>query len=295
MRRREWPYRVAVVALLLASMGVTLFPVVGTWFNDWKAAQHARHAVEEQSRSPLNAQWLAKARAYNASLPANAISDPWTGSDPGKDPKYRTYLAQLAETDVMASLRIPRLDVVLPVRHGTTEAVLDRGAGHMYGSSLPVGGQGTHAALAAHRGLPNMSAFDRLPELRVGDQFFFDVAGQTFAYQVTRTDVVLPTNLKPLARNPHKDQVTLITCTPYGINSHRLLVTGDRIPLSQAPQATQRDRFVPHVQPWMRMRLGLSALALLLLGWLVVGWVREDRRRARRKRQARRADVPGAA
>lgn len=117
-KRREWPYRASVVLLLLASMVVTLFPVAGTWYNDWRAVQAANRAVAEQSQSQLNAQWLAKAREYNASLPANAVTDPWTGVDLTSTPQYKAYLAQLAETDVMASLRIPAIGVTLPVRHG---------------------------------------------------------------------------------------------------------------------------------------------------------------------------------
>lgn len=295
--RREWPYRVAVVALVLASMVVTSFPVVGTWYNDWKAAQHARQAVEQQSRSPLNAQWLAKARAYNAALPTNALSDPWTGRDESGNPQYRNYLAQLAETDTMASLRIPTIGVNLPIRHGTAERVLDQGAGHMYGTSLPVGGRGTHAALAAHRGLASMSAFDELPRLHEGDEFFIDVAGQTLAYRVSAVQVVLPNDLKPLARDPRRDEVTLITCTPYGVNSHRLLVTGQRVALHEVAQGVLEDRFVPRIQPWMRLRLGLTAAALVVLLALAVGWVHEDLRRARRRRerQARASHPVGAA
>lgn len=272
--------------LVLASLAVTLFPVAGTYYNNWRAIQAANRAVATQSSAQDNAMWLEKAHAYNDALPADAVSDPWTGVDLTKTPAYRDYRAQLAATDVIASLRIPAIHVTLPVRHGTSEEVLDQGAGHMFGSSLPVGGKGTHAALAAHRGLPNMTGFDQLPSLKAGDQFFVDVAGQTLAYKVTKSQVVLPNDTRPLARAAGKDQVTLITCTPYGINSHRLLVTGDRIPLSEADQgqAAWHQSLDWTIQPWMRMRLGLALAALLMLLGLAVKWARDDRRRARRRR-----------
>lgn len=283
-KRREWPYRLAVTLLVLAGIAVTLFPVVGTYYNNWHAMQAANRAIAEQSQSKDLEHWLALAHRYNSTLPPGGVSDPWTGTDQTRSPAYKDYLSQLSSGDVMARLRIPGLKVSLPVRHGTTEQVLDEGAGHMYGTSLPVGGKGTHAAIAAHRGLPNMTAFDHLPDMKVGDEFFIDVYGQTLAYKVTRILTVLPTDTKPLARTAGKDQVTMITCTPYGINSHRLLVTGDRIPLSQANQAdlAWHSSFDWTIQRWMYLRLAIALAALLLLAALAVKWKRDDRRRARR-------------
>lgn len=166
----------------------------------------------------------------------------------------------------------------------------------MFGSSLPVGGAGTHSAIAAHRGLTTMTAFDELPEVVVGDQFFLDVAGQTLAYRVTRIAVVVPTDTKQVLRAAGKDQVTLITCTPYGINSHRLLVTGDRIPLEQSnpADAQWQQTFDWRIQPWMRMRFGIAAGALLLWLGLVASWIREDRRRARRRKALRAKETAEA-
>ncbi len=295
-QRREWPYRLSVTLLVWSSIAVTLFPVAGTYYNNWRGIQQANGAISTQSDPAVNTNWLAKARAYNASLPAGAVTDPWTGVDMTKTPQYKAYLAQLAETDVMARLRIPAIGVTVPVRHGTSEEVLDMGAGHMFGSSLPVGGAGTHSAISAHRGLTNMTAFDELPEVVVGDQFFLDVAGQTLAYRVTRIAVVVPTDTKQVLRAAGKDQVTLITCTPYGINSHRLLVTGDRIPLEQSnpADAQWQQTFDWRIQPWMRMRFGIAAGALLLWLGLVASWIREDRRRVRRRKALRAKEAAEA-
>ena len=128
----------------------------------------------------------------------------------------------------MGTIRIPKISVRLPIYHGTSESALASGAGHLYGSSLPVGGKSTHAVLTGHRGLVEAAMFTRLDEMRVGDYFYIEVMGRTLGYQVNRITVIEPNDTSQLKIVPGEDRVTLMTCTPYGVNTHRLLVSATR-------------------------------------------------------------------
>ena len=143
----------------------------------------------------------------------------------------------------MLPIRIPEISVDLPIYHGTSESALASGAGHLYGSSLPVGGESTHAVITGHRGLVEAMMFTRLDEMKVGDYFYIDVMGETLGYRVDRIEVIEPDDTSRLKIVPGEDRVTLMTCTPYGVNTHRLLVSGVRAaipgeipPLDEAPK-----------------------------------------------------------
>ena len=146
---------------------------------------------------------------------------------------YDNLLNQ-AGTGVMGSIEIPKIDVDLPIYHGTSNEVLEVGVGHQEGTSLPVGGENTRCVLTGHRGLPGSKLFTRLDEIVEGDFFFVNVLGETLAYQVTNIEVVEPDSVDVMMIEAGKDQVSLVTCTPYGINSHRLVVTGDRVEYQEA-------------------------------------------------------------
>lgn len=155
-----------------------------------------------------------------------------TGADAGSasassvDAEYRSLLD--SGGGVMGTIRIPKISVRLPIYHGTSESALASGAGHLYGSSLPVGGRNTHAVLTGHRGLVEAAMFTRLDEMRVGDYFYIEVMGRTLGYQVDRITVIEPNDTSQLKIVPGEDRVTLMTCTPYGVNTHRLLVSATR-------------------------------------------------------------------
>lgn len=155
-----------------------------------------------------------------------------TGADAGSasassaDAEYRSLLD--SGGGVMGTIRIPKISVRLPIYHGTSESALASGAGHLYGSSLPVGGKSTHAVLTGHRGLVEAAMFTRLDEMRVGDYFYIEVMGRTLGYQVDRITVIEPNDTSQLKIVPGEDRVTLMTCTPYGVNTHRLLVSATR-------------------------------------------------------------------
>lgn len=153
-------------------------------------------------------------------------TDASSASASSADAEYQSLLD--SGGGVMGTIRIPKISVKLPIYHGTSESALASGAGHLYGSSLPVGGKSTHAVLTGHRGLVEAAMFTRLDEMRVGDYFYIEVMGRTLGYQVDRITVIEPNDTSQLKIVPGEDRVTLMTCTPYGVNTHRLLVSATR-------------------------------------------------------------------
>lgn len=167
---------------------------------------------------------------------------------------------------VMGTIRIPKISVKLPIYHGTSESALASGAGHLYGSSLPVGGKNTHAVLTGHRGLVEAAMFTRLDEMRVGDYFYIEVMGRTLGYQVDRITVIEPNDTSQLKIVPGEDRVTLMTCTPYGVNTHRLLVSATR---SAIPDEIPAENDAVKDARTIGVIAGVAALVLgMLLVWL---------------------------
>ena len=187
---------------------------------------------------------------------------------------------------MMGYITIPRLNTTIPIYHGTAESVLQVGVGHVMTTSLPVGGENTHAALSGHRGLPTASLFTDLDQMQVGDMFYIKVLGQTLAYQVDQILTVLPEETEHLAIEPGRDLVTLITCTPYGVNSHRLLVRGTRV--EYIPEDMQQVMQEQAPENWfeslpIQFRHGLTGVAVILvvvvLRWLVLLFAKFLKRR----------------
>lgn len=216
------------------------------------------------------------------------ITDPF---DPDAIPAEGTMsyndLLNLSGNGIMCFLEIPCIDVDLPVYHGTSEKVLNEGVGHLENTSLPVGGESTHAVLSAHTGLVDKRLFTDLTLLELGDLFFVKVLNETLAYEVDQILVVEPTDLEALSIVPGEDLVTLVTCTPYGINSHRLLVRGHRVPYEpkQAEEPAEERR---SGSEWMGQYVNAVAvgMGLVLTASVTIGVVR--RVRTRRKPPARR-------
>jgi sortase A len=271
-------HRWVPLLLVLIGVGVLVYPVIATEYNNVRQQEFAdsyRQQVESAGPDALAAD-LARAREYNAGLPGVPILDPWLTSAQSGSADYDAYLSQLNRFEVMARLRVPSIGVDLPVRHGTADDALDTGVGHLYGTALPVGGEGSHTVLTGHTGLPDATLFDRLTEVEVGDVFYIDVSGETLAYQVDEIDVVLPEETDKLVPVAGEDLATLVTCTPYSVNSHRLLVRGHRIPYNPAVDAaTEPNRRV--LQPWMYWSLGAAAGCLLVTAVIAV--------RSRRRRE----------
>ncbi|MCU9987180.1 class C sortase [Mobiluncus curtisii] len=273
-----------LVPLLFALAGIALFmyPVVATQWNNYRQNQittyYARQVQEPQRLEALEAS-VAAARRYNEETPGAPILDPWLSRVSQTNNPYQEYLEQLNVMEQMGQLIIPKIRVNLPIYHGTEPKTLERGIGHLYGSSLPVGGAGTHAVLTGHTGLTNATLLDHLEQMRVGDAFYLNVAGLHMKYRVVSVVVVEPTEIGTLKRQDGRDLVTLITCTPYGINSHRLLVTGERTALDKNEENAFNSGFMLTWSWWMVAALVASTLMALLTLW----WWRGKGRRRKEK------------
>ena len=212
--------------ILLVGIAVMLYPKVG---KIWNAGRQSR-VVDgyERSVEKLDArkeeEIIAQTRAYNVMLLEQNNPVP-------NDKNADSYGALLNMTSdgVMGYLEIEKIKLKLPIYHGVSEEALEDGVGHLEGTSLPVGGETTHAVLFGHRGLPSAKLFTDLDQLEAGDTFQITVLDRVLVYEVTQTEVVLPEELNDLTVESGKDQVTLVTCTPYGVNSHRLLIHGERV------------------------------------------------------------------
>lgn len=255
-RNKSIAMRVLAAVLILTALGIGMFPRVLQY-------RSARELASTSARSekrvagwpyPQADEAFAAAREYNKRLaksgqpvigeakdplaelyddPQNAANNASAdGSDNSGDSasaKDKEYQSLLDSGDgVMGAIRIPKISVNLPVYHGTSELTLASGAGHLYGSSLPVGGKNTHSVITGHRGLVEAAMFTRLDEMRVGDYFYLDVMGRTLGYKVDRITEINPDDTSKLKIVPGEDRVTLMTCTPYGVNTHRLLVSALR-------------------------------------------------------------------
>ena len=203
----------------------------GIFFNPVSGSEEVSHLSEEQENAMIE-----QAQEYNESLIGiGSIADPFSESNENQtENDVYNNLLKIDDTGMMGYIDIPKLDVVLPVYHGTSEKVLQSGVGHLKNTSLPVGGESCHAVLSGHRGLANAKIFTDLNKMAVGDVFYIKVLHHTFAYQVDQILTVLPSDTDALQIEKGKDYVTLVTCTPYAVNTHRLLVRGIRIPYEEA-------------------------------------------------------------
>ena len=269
---------IAPPILLLAGILVLLYPVFATQYNNARQERIASEfsAVAEQAGPDAVAESLRRADEYNLKASSSPILDPWLDAQRPGTAQYQDYLSQLNLNDVMATIKIPSIDVNLPIYHGTDTATLDKGIGHLFGTALPVGGESTHTVLTGHTGLGNATMFDQLTSVKMGDYFYIETAGRHLKYQVTDIRVVLPHETESLNKVEGKDLATLITCTPYGVNTHRLLVTGERVPMDDEAAAAEAAQVKGAVmKPWMIAVLASVAVILLVAGIL---WLRSRKR-----------------
>lgn len=271
------PRRLGVpIVLQIAAMfgiGALLYSSAADWFSTLNHNAEISGYVEATAQLPDAArdEALDLAREYNSHMPAGMLRDPYSSpaNEAETDAGYLAYEALLRVSDngVIGQLSYPRLAINLPVYHGTGEDALTRGAGHLYGSSLPVGGPSTHSVLTSHSGLLNAALFTRLPEARTGDIFELTVLGETHYYRVDGIETVLPEATEGLRIVSGEDRVTLITCTPTGINSHRLLVHASRVaaPETDGARTIAGDGKTAGFPWWAVGFVGGSALTAYLL------------------------------
>lgn len=254
------------VLLVLAGAAVKAYPFVSNWYREYVAEveiQGYSDAIEKEAAESLT-RMKEQAAEYNKEL----------GSD-GGGVSAASYNDLLAVTDSIGFLDIPKLGIYLPVYHGTEEDVLEKGIGHMPGTSLPVGGASTHCVLSGHTGLPSAKMFTHLDEMEEGDLFYIHVLDEVLAYEVDKISVVLPEETDGIQIEEGKDYVTLLTCIPYGVNSHRLLVRGERTTIEDTPkisvqapkQEIKEKKIPPKVLPYI---MGAGAGILLMIICIVI-------------------------
>lgn len=266
-------FRRIVVPLLIILVGlaVMLYPVISSTWNNHaqkKVAAEYEQIMGQEDPEQLSAN-VEAARAYNREHTPGPILDPWDSRVSESNELYQLYLSQLSGRPAMSQVVIPSIDVQLPVYHGTQASTLQRGLGHLYGSALPLGGENTHSVITGHTGITNATLFDNLIDVKPGDAIYISTFGEKMKYEVHKIDVVLPDETDTLNPVPGQDLLTLITCTPYGVNTHRLLVHAHRVPMDPEESTVfNGPKFV--LQWWMWLVLAAAVLVLIC----VVMWIR---------------------
>ena len=257
----------------VVALGLLLYPLIGELMSEkYHSDVETTYtiAIEDTDDAELTAQREA-AEQYNAML-ANA-----TISEGGASAPPLAYAEQLTVGGVMAYVDIPKINVYLPVQHGTGAETLEKSVGHVIGTSLPVGGSSTHAVLSAHSGMASSKLFSDIDQLEKGDTFYIHVLGEVLAYEVDNINTVLPTDTSLLQIEDGKDLVTLVTCTPFGINTHRLLVRGHRVPYTPEQASAAEEK--PVASSWTQhyltgLVIGLGAVAMVGGAYFLVRRVR---------------------
>ena len=261
-----------ICIIFLAGLSLLLYPFVANQWNNYRQKQLIsgyEQAVSEKETAEgidYDAE-RKKAEDYNEALLPCVLPDSFAlAESSGVDPVYMNTL-NIAGDEMMGSVEIPKINIKIPIYHTTEEEVLNKGAGHLEGSSLPVGGANTHAVISAHRGLPSASLFTDLDQLKEGDHFLIHVLNETLCYEVDKISVVKPEDTSALAVEDGQDLVTLLTCTPYGVNTERLLVRGHRVPYVEEEvkeEKTVLSGSSLHTNYLLWVFVGLSVTALFI-------------------------------
>ena len=267
---RNWIKRNLITVLMTAGMivgaGLLLYPSVANYWNSFhqtRAISTYTEAVSNMSAADYK-KIINEAREYNERIAESGIK--WVMTDAEKD-EYKRQLS-INGSDVMAYVNVPKFHIKCPIYHGTDEAVLQVAVGHLEGSSLPVGGESTHCLISGHRGLPSARLFTDIAKMREGDTWTISVLNETLTYECDQIRIVEPEDLSDLQLIEGEDLCTLITCTPYGINTHRLLVRGHRVPNAQGTADVTADGI--QIEPiYIAPVLAIPALLLLLIILLV--------------------------
>ena len=268
---------ILLVLIFFVGLAVMLYPTISDYINQ-------RNQTRVVNSYAQQVDGLSDAD-YTAYFDAADVFNQEIAADPDAlyhADRFSTYSTTLdvTGTGIMGYITIPRIGVELPIYHGTSDAVLQVAAGHLEGTSLPVGGESTHAVISAHRGLPSAKLFTHLDRLEVGDTFTITVLDRELTYEVDKISIVLPTEVDELKVVDGKDYVTLMTCTPYGINTHRLLVRGHRIPLETVEETVEVTvtQQVVHSLGW-KGKLLIGALLLFLLILLILALLRRKKKK----------------
>lgn len=262
--------KIYIVLIFILGLSIAFYPLISDQWNKYRANKliaNYDNVVKEIKPDEIKKK-IDDARKYNETLIGGVVPDAFSVRNGVKDKEYESLL-NINNDGIIGSVEIPSIDVNIPIYHYTTDEVLAKGAGHLFGSSLPVGGESSHTVISAHRGLPSAKLFTDLDQLKDGDLFYFHVCGEIFAYKVDQILVVEPEQTSELAIKEGEDLATLFTCTPYSINSHRLLVRGHRVPYDKKEELQEKEK-VKNVQPYFLIVeiaciIGGILLALILV------------------------------
>ena len=270
------------VLLFIVAAGITVYPMISNYVNDkYQSVVRSNYAREiEKLDDSVIEEARTAAQAYNENLA------PLRYNREAVEAASQDYeaLLNLNGSGIMGYIEIPKLDINLPIYHGTGEKVLEKGVGHLVGSSLPIGGEGCHSVLTGHSGVAGKRLFSDIDRLTEGDVFYLHVLNETMAYQVSAINRVLPHETEMLAPVAGKDYCTLITCTPYGVNTHRLLVRGARIPYEEAVEIEEAHEDEPVKSTWKEQYItsliigGGAAIGAIVIG-LIVSMIMLKRRK----------------
>lgn len=261
-----------ICIIFLAGLSLLLYPFVANQWNNYRQKQlisgYEQVVSDKEAAEGIDYdEERKKAEDYNEALLPCVLPDSFAlAESSGVDPVYMNTL-NIAGDEMMGSVEIPKINIKIPIYHTTEEDVLNKGAGHLEGSSLPVGGANTHAVISAHRGLPSASLFTDLDQMKVGDHFLLHVLDETLCYEVDKISVVKPEDTSALAVEDGQDLVTLLTCTPYGVNTERLLVRGHRVPYVEEEvkeEKTVLSGSSLHTNYLLWVFVGLSVTALFV-------------------------------
>lgn len=256
--------RLFIVTILIVGLLILFYPMYSNYINQriaLKTIQKYDSVVSNKTKKERN-RALEKAYSYNRKLINEKVPDSFAKRMGIKHDKRYEGILNIVNNGMMGVIEIPSIKVKLPVYHYTTEKILEKGAGHLFGSSLPVGGKSTHAVITAHRGLPGAKMFTDLDQLRKGDEFFVHVVGVKLAYKIDRVKTVKPDETAGMGIEKGRDYITLVTCTPYGKNTHRLLVRGHRVPYESGDENKQIPR---RKIPWMHVFFGFIGILMSVL------------------------------
>lgn len=252
--------------IFLAGLSLLLYPFVANQWNNYRQKQlissYEQTVSQKEASNGIDYDAeLKKAEAYNEALLPSILPDSFAIADASEEDQTYMNTLNIAGDEMMGIVEIPKIDIKLPIYHTTKEDVLKQAAGHLEGSSLPIGGKSTHSVISAHRGLPSASLFTDLDQLKKGDHFLIHVLNKTLCYEVDKISVVKPEETSALAVEEGEDLVTLLTCTPYGVNTERLLVRGHRVPYVEQEVADEKTPLS-----------GISLHTNYLL-WVIIGLV----------------------
>lgn len=277
---------ILVALLFLAGLSVLLYPLIANRWNSYRQSrlisEYTQNIADQDAKESIDyeLEW-AKANAYNQNLMPMILPDSFAVAEMSdRDEAYMACL-NLNGDEMMGIVEIPKINVKIPIYHTTDDEVLQLGAGHLEGSSLPVGGESTHAVISAHRGLPSATLFTDLDKMEEGDHFLLHILDDILCYEVDQIEVIEPEDTEALSVEEGEDLVTLLTCTPYGVNSHRLLVRGYRAPY--VPEEVHKE----NTSSLMGVSMHTNYLFWVIFGILITGifivilYIRERKLRRR--------------